>query len=139
MQDSIKAFQKVLKARKNITVLTGAGISAESGIPTFRGEGGLWRNHSAFDLATPEAFYQDPGLVWEFYGYRRDLVSKCAPNPAHYALATLEKKLKAANRGFNLFTQTIDGFHQVFFFPPHFFQMYSTHNTSSVSPFFARA
>ena len=66
-----------------VAVLTGAGISAESGIPTFRGDGGLWKDHKAEDLATPEAFAKDPRLVWEWYNWRRELISKALPNAAH--------------------------------------------------------
>lgn len=73
-------FKKVLQKAKNIVVLTGAGVSAESGIPTFRGEGGLWRTHRASDLATPTAFRANPSLVWEFYHYRREVAFKCQPN-----------------------------------------------------------
>lgn len=73
-------FKKVLQNANNIVVLTGAGVSAESGIPTFRGEGGLWRTHRAADLATPTAFRANPSLVWEFYHYRREVAFKCQPN-----------------------------------------------------------
>ncbi len=64
---------------------SGAGISAESGVPTFRGAGGLWRRYQATDLASPVAFRRDPSLVWEFYHYRRELVNTKQPNAAHYA------------------------------------------------------
>src|ERR671917_1606536 len=75
-----------------VLVLTGAGVSAESGVPTFRGAGGLWRDYRAEDLATPEAFARDPRLVWEWYGWRRELVTRCAPNAAHVALATAARR-----------------------------------------------
>jgi len=73
--------------------MTGAGISAESGVPTFRGKDGLWRQYRATDLATPEAFMRDPGIVWEFYNWRRELLAPLKPNPGHSALAQLEKRI----------------------------------------------
>lgn len=75
-----EGFKKVLKEAKNIVALTGAGVSAESGIPVFRGAGGWWRSHRATELATPEAFQANPALVWEFYHYRREVAFKSAPN-----------------------------------------------------------
>ncbi|HSN03345.1 MAG TPA: NAD-dependent deacylase [Nitrospira sp.] len=92
-----------------ITVLTGAGISADSGVPTFRGANGLWRNYRAEDLATPEAFQRDPRLVWEWYNWRRELIATKRPNPAHHAVAALEARLPA----FWLITQNVDGLHRV--------------------------
>lgn len=92
---------------RSLVVLTGAGVSAESGVPTFRGEEGLWRNYNPQELATPEAFEADPFLVWEWYDWRRSLISKIQPNPAHYALAELEKRYL----DFNLITQNVDGLH----------------------------
>jgi len=91
-----------------VVVLTGAGVSAESGVPTFRGSGGLWRSYRATDLATPTAFARDPRLVWEFYSWRRELVAACRPNPAHKALAQMERRLP----DFTLITQNVDGLHQ---------------------------
>ena len=73
-------------------VLTGAGVSAESGVPTFRGAGGFWREYAAQDLATPYAFRRDPSLVWEFYHYRREVMREKHPNPAHIAIAEAEKR-----------------------------------------------
>jgi len=90
-------------------VLTGAGISAESGIPTFRGPGGLWKEYKPEDLATPEAFARDPKLVWEWYNWRRELIAKAAPNAAHHALVEIEKR-KAR---FTLITQNVDGLHDL--------------------------
>ena len=84
-------------------VLTGAGVSADSGIPTFRGAGGLWRNFRAEDLATPEAFRRDPKLVWEWYEWRRDLIRDARPNAAHEALARLPDAL--------IVTQNVDSLH----------------------------
>lgn len=99
---------EILKDSKVIFVLTGAGISAESGIPTFRGADGLWKNYSATDLATPEAFMKNPELVWEWYHWRQGIISKAKPNPAHHALVDLEKK----SDEFLLLTQNIDNLHR---------------------------
>src|SRR5512135_2674038 len=90
-------------------VLTGSGISAESGIPTFRGSGGLWRNYRIEEVASPHAWARDPGLVWEFYSMRRRVAAPAKPNPAHRALADLESKL-----GERLFlcTQNVDNLHE---------------------------
>ncbi|MCS7196877.1 MAG: NAD-dependent deacylase [Aquificaceae bacterium] len=90
-------------------VLTGAGISAESGIPTFRGDGGLWRNFRAEELATPTAFKKNPVLVWEWYMWRRSLIAKAKPNEGHLGLVELEEKL---GDNFLLITQNVDGLHQ---------------------------
>jgi NAD-dependent deacetylase len=92
-----------------VAALTGAGISAESGIPTFRGAGGLWKNYRAEDLATPEAFARDPRLVWEWYDWRRQTIAKAAPNVAHRALV----KLESAKPRFTLITQNVDGLHDL--------------------------
>lgn len=73
-------FKEVLRSAKNVVILSGAGISAESGIPTFRGAGGLWRKYQATALATPGAFRENPSLVWEFYHYRREVAAKAQPN-----------------------------------------------------------
>jgi NAD-dependent deacetylase len=91
-----------------VAVLTGAGVSADSGVPTFRGADGLWRRHRAEDLATPEAFARDPRLVWEWYDWRRQLISGCEPNPAHHAIAALEARVPE----FLLITQNVDGLHR---------------------------
>ncbi len=97
-----------LRAAREVVVLTGAGVSAESGVPTFRGAGGMWRTYSATDLATPEAFARDPALVWEFYNHRREVLAPCRPNPGHFAIAALEEKVP----GFILITQNIDNLHR---------------------------
>lgn len=98
--------QLLLDARR-VVVLTGAGISAESGVPTFRGEQGLWRNFRPEELATPEAFARDPRTVWEWYHWRRHLVAQCVPNAAHHALVEF-----ALDRpGVRLVTQNVDGLH----------------------------
>ena len=98
-----------LKEAESLVVLTGAGVSAESGVPTFRGAGGLWREYSATSLATPEAFRDDPRLVWEFYNYRREALTPLAPNPGHYAIASMEERFAR----FTLITQNIDNLHRV--------------------------
>ncbi|KAI9738947.1 MAG: hypothetical protein M1818_005261 [Claussenomyces sp. TS43310] len=101
----ISSFQKHLFRSKRILALCGAGLSAASGLPTFRGAGGMWRNHVATDLATHEAFEKDPGLVWQFYAYRRHMALKAEPNPAHVALARLARK----KDNFACLTQNVDG------------------------------
>merc|ERR1719260_102185 len=83
----LSQFRELLAQSKKVVVLTGAGVSAESGVPTFRGAGGFWRTYVAQDLATPEAFSRDPSLVWEFYHYRREVMLSKSPNPAHLAIA----------------------------------------------------
>jgi NAD-dependent protein deacetylase/lipoamidase len=105
--DRLAAAAKRLGAARRIVVLTGAGVSAESGVPTFRGPGGLWRQHRAEDLATPEAFDRDPRLVWEWYAWRREIIAPLTPNAAHSALAALE----ARTPEFLLATQNVDGLH----------------------------
>jgi NAD-dependent deacetylase len=97
-----------LAAARRVAVLTGAGVSAESGVPTFRGPDGLWRGFRAEELATPEAFAADPKRVWEWYDWRRGLIAACRPNPAHEALAALERR---AGGGLTLVTQNVDGLH----------------------------
>ncbi|KAB7495943.1 NAD-dependent protein deacylase sirtuin-5, mitochondrial [Armadillidium nasatum] len=93
-------------------VLTGAGVSAESGVPTFRGAGGLWRTYAAQDLATPGAFRRDPSLVWEFYHYRREVMITKHPNPAHIAIADAQKRLAQEGRKLVVITQNIDELHK---------------------------
>lgn len=97
-----------LQSVENIAVLTGAGISAESGVPTFRGEDGLWKKYRPEELANFDAFMSNPSLVWEWYNYRRQLISDIQPNPGHYALAELEPMFDS----FTLITQNIDGLHR---------------------------
>jgi len=101
------ARQRLASAR-SVCILTGAGISADSGVPTFRGTDGLWRNFRAEDLATPEAFERDPRLVWEWYNWRRELIVTKSPNAAHHAIAKLESRLSQ----FWLITQNVDGLHR---------------------------
>ena len=105
---NLEDLARRLGRAERVTVLTGAGISAESGVPTFRGADGLWRRYRAVDLATPEAFAQDPALVWEFYNWRRELLAPLRPNPAHLALVEMEQRLPRLS----LVTQNIDGLHQ---------------------------
>ncbi len=97
-----------LRKARSVVVLTGAGVSAESGVPTFRGQEGLWRNYNPQELATPEAFNKDPTLVWEWYDWRRGLIAPLEPNPAHLAIAELEER----SPSFLLITQNIDGLHK---------------------------
>jgi NAD-dependent deacetylase len=96
-----------LRAAGRVVALTGAGISAESGVPTFRGPGGLWRQYRPEDLATPEAFARDPHLVWEWYAWRREMIAPLRPNAAHEALVALEQRVPE----FLLATQNVDGLH----------------------------
>ncbi len=98
-----------LKQSESVVVLTGAGVSAESGVPTFRRTGGLWREYSATSLAKPESFRADPKLVWEFYNYRREVLAPLTPNAGQYAIASLEDHF---NR-FTLITQNIDNLHRI--------------------------
>lgn len=91
-----------------VVVSTGAGVSAESGVPTFRSAGGLWKTYRAEDLATPEAFMRHPEVVWEWYEFRRDKIKEVEPNPGHYELARWEKRYS----NMILITQNIDGLHQ---------------------------
>jgi NAD-dependent deacetylase len=98
-----------LTTAKRVTVLTGAGVSQESGVPTFRdAQTGLWARYRPEELATPEAFRRQPRLVWEWYAWRRQLVAAAEPNPAHVALAQLETLFPH----FQLVTQNVDGLHQ---------------------------
>jgi NAD-dependent deacetylase len=98
-----------LRSAKRVLALTGAGISAESGVPTFRdAQTGLWAKYRAEELATPEAFEKNPRLVWEWYSWRRELVGKAEPNAGHHALVTLEQRYD----DFTLVTQNVDGLHE---------------------------
>jgi NAD-dependent deacetylase len=97
-----------IRAAERIVVLTGAGISAESGVPVFRGAGGLWRNFRPKELATPEAFARQPGVVWEWYLWRRQRIAAAEPNGGHLAIARLEQR----RPGVTVLTQNVDGLHQ---------------------------
>ncbi|KZT26920.1 DHS-like NAD/FAD-binding domain-containing protein [Neolentinus lepideus HHB14362 ss-1] len=107
------SFSKVLSKSKGIIAVAGAGLSAASGIPTFRGTGGLWRKYDAISLGTPEAFEENPSRVWQFYHYRREKALKCQPNAAHMALAAFSSKqirdVVAPGSTFTLKTQNVDG------------------------------
>jgi len=96
-------------AYKNIVILTGAGISAESGVRTFRDNDGLWEEHRVEDVATPEAFARDPELVQRFYNLRRDQLNTVEPNPAHRALAKLQSELAGE---VTIVTQNVDDLHE---------------------------
>lgn len=104
---SLKEARRLLSGARSVAVLTGAGVSAESGLATFRGRGGLWKRARPEDLATPEAFARDPRLVWAWYDERRRAAASARPNPAHEALAALEKRVPE----FTLITQNVDGLH----------------------------
>jgi NAD-dependent deacetylase len=108
-------FLSRLSSESRVGVLTGAGISAASGIPTFRGKEGLWKQYRAEELATPQAFADDPTTVWEWYGWRRDLIREAQPNAAHYALAQLAWHVKRLT----IITQNVDGLHQRTEMPDH--------------------
>lgn len=105
---SFRQAADIIKQSKHLIALTGAGISKESNVPTFRGADGLWKQYDAMHLATPSAFRANPQLVWEWYSWRQGLISKCSPNPAHETLARWEEKglLK------RIITQNVDGLHR---------------------------
>ena len=101
---------RILRAARYIAVLTGAGVSAESGIPTFRdAQVGLWAQYRPEDLATPEAFERNPKLVWDWYVWRGEIVRGARPNPGHYALAEMQRRVSQSS----LITQNVDGYHQL--------------------------
>jgi NAD-dependent deacetylase len=104
----LTAARELLTQAQRVVVFTGAGVSAESGIPTFRGPGGLWRTYRAEDLATPGAFARDPRTVWEWYGWRRAIVASCRPNLAHVALG----RWMLVRDGVTLVSQNVDDLHE---------------------------
>ncbi|MEC9283649.1 MAG: NAD-dependent deacylase [Bdellovibrionota bacterium] len=106
--NEIKALAERIKAANKVVVFTGAGVSAASGVPTFRDPGGLWDKYRPEDLANESAFRKDPSLVWSWYQWRKKLILNCEPNGAHIALAALERDTK----DFLLVTQNVDGLHQ---------------------------
>jgi NAD-dependent deacetylase len=109
----IAELEAALSSARSLCVLTGAGVSAESGIPTFRGPDGLWRKYRIEDLATPEAFARHPMVVWEWYAWRRQVMRQAQPNPAHHALAAMEEQFSARpGASFTLVTQNVDGLHE---------------------------
>lgn len=107
-QESIKKIVDLLLVSNNITALTGAGVSAESGIATFRDPDGLWAKFNPQELASIDGFMANPERVWSWYQYRVNIVNNAKPNPGHYALAEFHK----FNLNFNLITQNVDGLHQ---------------------------
>src|SRR3954470_602430 len=109
LDDAVRRAAEVLAAASRVAVLTGAGVSAESGVPTFRASDGLWEGHRIEDVASPDGFRRDPKLVWQFYNGRRANVAGVRPNPGHAALAELEARY---GDGFTLVTQNVDGLHQ---------------------------
>jgi NAD-dependent deacetylase len=109
LADLPPALISALRSSSQTVVLTGSGISAESGVPTFReAQTGLWERFDPQELATPEAFDRDPGLVWDWYAWRRKLVAQAAPNRGHVALAEMQD----LDGSFTLVTQNVDGLHQ---------------------------
>jgi len=102
--DHVRAL---LRSARSVAALTGAGVSAESGIPTFRGANGLWKQYRPEDLATPEAFARNPELVWQWYDWRRGIIAQAKPNAGHTALAELEQRVP----DFTLITQNVDDLH----------------------------
>lgn len=107
MGPSLEAIAARIAGARTITIVTGAGVSAASGVPTFRGPGGLWRSFRPEQLATPHAFARDPTLVWEWYDWRRGLIAASEPNAAHAIIARW-----SARDGFTLVTQNVDGLHE---------------------------
>jgi NAD-dependent deacetylase len=100
-------LKSLLKSSKNVVAICGAGISQESGVPTFRGKGGLWEKYRPEELANFDAFIKNPVLVWEWYNYRKKLISEVNPNPGHYALYEMENLFEK----FFIITQNVDGLH----------------------------
>ncbi|XP_030737258.1 NAD-dependent protein deacylase sirtuin-5, mitochondrial isoform X3 [Globicephala melas] len=109
---SMADFRKCFAKAKHIVIISGAGVSAESGVPTFRGAGGYWRRWKAQDLATPQAFARNPSQVWEFYHYRREVVQSKEPNAGHLAIAECEARLGRQGRRVTVITQNIDELHR---------------------------
>ncbi|KAJ6664479.1 hypothetical protein lerEdw1_007136 [Lerista edwardsae] len=112
LQMDMADFREAFAKAKHIAIITGAGVSAESGVPTFRGAGGYWRKWQAQELATPEAFARNSSRVWEFYHYRRELMMSKHPNPAHIAIAECEARLSKQGRSVVVITQNIDELHR---------------------------
>jgi NAD-dependent deacetylase len=109
LDEALDLAAHILRGAKKVAALTGAGVSAESGLATFRGAGGLWEGHKVEDVATPRAFARDPALVWRFYNLRRANLGTVKPNPGHHALVALERRLGLGN--FTLISQNVDGLH----------------------------
>lgn len=107
IDQAIDLAVEILKTARNIAAFTGAGISAESGLSTFRGSGGLWEGYHVEEVASPEGFARNPELVWRFYSERRRLASEAKPNAAHLVLADWEDRFNAVS----VITQNVDGLH----------------------------
>ncbi len=110
LNDVLRQASALLGSARRVCVLTGAGVSAESGVNTFRGAGGLWEGHRVEDVATPGAFARDPVFVWKFYNARRAALNSVRPNPGHVALAAMERRWGSGR--FTLVTQNVDGLHR---------------------------
>lgn len=108
--DSLAQLRDILVNSKRLVFLTGAGISQESGIPTFRGNDGLWKTHDPAKLATISSFLENPSLVWGFYSYRQKLISKSQPNPAHLAISKIQERKKGDSW---VLTQNVDNLHRL--------------------------
>src|SRR5690554_2321373 len=108
LERSLEMAANWLKLAERVCVLTGAGVSAESGVPTFRDSNGLWEGHRVEDVASPEGWDRNPALVWQFYNARRANVATVKPNPGHYAFVEMEKRW---GKNFTLVTQNVDGLH----------------------------
>jgi len=108
IEDLLDRAAHVISTARTVTVVTGAGVSAASGVPTFRGATDLWKSFRPEDLATPEAFARDPGTVWEWYQWRRSSIADCRPNRAHEVLAVWSRRYPR----FHLITQNVDGLHE---------------------------
>ncbi len=106
--DDLKRVRDRLEEAQSVFVITGAGVSAESGVPTFRTAGGIWNNIDPMKVATPEAFAADPKMVWEFYEHRRVNLAECTPNPGHLALAQMEQD----KENMMVLTQNVDDLHE---------------------------
>ena len=103
----VRALAARLRGARRVTVLTGAGVSAASGVPTFRGPNGLWRRYRVEELATPQAFAREPRLVWDWYAWRREQIAACRPNRAHEVLAAWSVR----HGGWRVITQNVDDLH----------------------------
>lgn len=106
-EDDLERARSLLRSADTVVILTGAGVSAESGVPTFRGDDGLWKQFRPEQLANPDAFRRDPRLVWEWYAWRREKVAACDPNPAHHALA----RFTLGRDRTRIVTQNVDDLH----------------------------
>ena len=108
MDDQIQAIAQALNQAKRLTIFTGAGVSKESGIPTFRDKDGIWSKYSPETLGTPQGFRDNPKLVWDWFEYRRNLVLSCKPNSGHFALAELDNLIEDVV----VITQNVDNYHE---------------------------